>query len=128
MDAPQILQGLDARYRAGRRYQLVAPFVYASAIPGVGTIVVPAGFVTNFHSSPRALWWLFPPDDWAEAAVAHDHLYVTGLVSRLQADQVHRELLRHLGASAPRASAMYAGLRLGGWRAWNRYRRGGSDV
>lgn len=120
---PRILRGLRAEYRAGRRYELMAPFIYESAIAGVGTIVVPAQFVTNFHSTPRFLWPIFPPDDWAESATAHDWLYFAGLVTRAQADAVHRELLLLLGAPRWRANVMYAGLRVGGARAWSKYRR-----
>lgn len=122
MSAPQILTSLRVEYRAGRRYELIAPFVYESATAGVGTITVPAGFVTNFHSSPRLLWSIFPPDDWAQAAVAHDHLYATGFVTRAQADAVHREMLLLLGAPAWRARTMWLGLRAGGWKSWRDYR------
>lgn len=113
---PYIELPLHAEYRAGRRYELMAPFRYVSAVPGVGGVSAPAGEVTDFHSTPRALWWLLPPDDWAEAAVAHDLLCRTlasdlGRVTRLQADRVHRECLLYLGAPAWRARLMYAGLR-----------------
>lgn len=132
MPRPTIHQGLDARYVAGRRYKLVAPFVYESALEGVGVITVPKDFVTNFHSTPRVLWSVFPPDDWAESGVAHDFLYQfarvsaahgTRAITRRQADQVHRELLILLGAGERRANVMFAGLVIGGWKAWRDYRK-----
>jgi hypothetical protein len=121
---PTIHQGLQAVYRAGRRFELIADFEYESAIAGVGRFTCPKGMITDFHSVPRALWPIFPHDDWAESAVAHDWLYRRGGVTRKQADQTHREVLRFLGASAARAQAMYTGLRAWSWRAWNDYRNG----
>ena len=39
-------------------------------------IKVPKGFVFNGSSSPRFLWWLFPPyGDFFFAAIIHDYLY-----------------------------------------------------
>lgn len=122
MSAPAIRSSLDLRYLGGRRYRLLAPFTYESALPGVGTITVPAGAETDFHSVPRLLWWLFPPDDWAESGVLHDWLYRTGLTSRVQADAVHYEALRHCGAPVWRARLMWRALRLFGWIPWRRYR------
>lgn len=124
MSAPEIRSSLDLRYLGGRRYRLLAPFVYRSALPGVGSIAVPAGAETDFHSVPRLLWWLLPPDDWGESAVIHDHLYRTGLTTRAQADAIHAEALRHCGAPAWRAAIMWLALRAFGWIPWRRYRAG----
>ena len=128
MPPPYILKPLHAEYRAGRRYELMAPFVYVSAIPGVGTITVPEGRITDFHTVPWWLWSVLPPDDWAEAGVAHDELYLTGRsddgpVTQEQADLVHHECLIHIGAPIERADVMLEGLRLGGFVAWDAYRR-----
>lgn len=123
---PYILRSLHAEYRAGRTYELMAPFVYVSAI--VGQLTVPTGFITDFHSVARGLWNILPPDDWAEAAVAHDALYRFGKnddglsISRLEADQVHRECNIHVGAPKVRAEIMYRGLRLFSGGAWERRR------
>lgn len=39
-------------------------------------IKIPKGFVFNGSSSPRFLWWLFPPyGDFFFAAIIHDYLY-----------------------------------------------------
>jgi hypothetical protein len=134
--APAILAGSPLHLKklgaTGRKYELLEPFVYASAVPGVGSFVVPRGYVTDFHSIPWGLWNLLPPDDFAESAIAHDWLYEQGeivligggtvKITRLQADQVHAEILRLMGAPEWRVKAMYAGLRIGGWKAWGDYR------
>lgn len=42
-------------------------------------IRVPAGFVTDFASIPRAFWVVLPPTGkYGKAAVVHDYLYVMG--------------------------------------------------
>ena len=39
-------------------------------------IKIPKGFTFNGSSSPRLLWWLFPPyGDFFFAAIIHDYLY-----------------------------------------------------
>ena len=39
-------------------------------------IKIPKGFTFNGSSSPRFLWWLFPPyGDFFFAAIIHDYLY-----------------------------------------------------
>src|SRR6266850_4958854 len=39
-------------------------------------IIVPAGFVTDFASTPRAIWAVLPPvGQYQLAAVVHDFLY-----------------------------------------------------
>jgi hypothetical protein len=55
------------------------------------TIVVPAGFVTDFASTPRAIWAILPPvDRYQLAAVVHDFLYWDQGCSRQQADDLLR--------------------------------------
>jgi hypothetical protein len=87
------------------------------------TVTVPPGFITDFHSIPRGLWNILPPDDNPESAVVHDRLYARNGCTRKQADQVHAEVLRVLGAKEWKVKAMYAGLRIGGWKSWNKYRK-----
>src|SRR5579871_2652475 len=48
-------------------------YVYKPAYP---EIELEEGFRTDIMSSPRPLWWLFPPDDLHRAAAGvHDKLY-----------------------------------------------------
>jgi hypothetical protein len=56
-----------------------------------------------------------------EAAVIHDYLYATGLVSRRLADSVFQDALRSSGHARWRSSLMWLGVRLGGR---SRYRSG----
>lgn len=85
--------------------------------------IVPRGFVTDFASVPRGLWNIFPPfGRYSKAAVLHDWLYQTGKVARGEADRIFLECMKELGVPAWKRWAMYLGLRVGGWAAWNSYR------
>lgn len=86
---------------------------------GDKTITVPSGFVTDFASVPRPVWWLFPK--WAKygnAAVVHDWLYWSQAVSRKVADQAINEGMKDMDVSPVSRWLIYAALRLFGWKAW----------
>src|SRR5438132_13707846 len=54
-------------------------------------IVVPAGFVTDFASTPRAIWAVLPPTGrYQMAAIVHDFLYWDQSCTRDQADALLR--------------------------------------
>lgn len=93
-------------------WRLLAPFAFDSS--AVGVIEVPAGFVTNFCSVPRAplTAWLFG-DMGDRAGTLHDWLY-TSRLDRSTCDAVLYEAL--LADSVPRwrAWCMWQGVRLGG--------------
>jgi hypothetical protein len=90
-------------------------------------IEVPTGFVTDFASIPRFFWRVIgaPAEGkYRLAAVVHDYLYRTpGICMRNQADSVLREAMVVSGCSAFDVHAIYWGVRLGGWLAWNANRR-----
>ncbi len=93
------------------------------------TISVPPGVTTDFNSTPRVLWRIMPRDENPEAGTLHDRLYQRNGFPRAICDRLHREVLEVLDRDKPGCApawkrwAMYVGLRLGGWRAWNRYRK-----
>ena len=108
----KFLTTLDVRYIDGKVWQLLAPLLVTT---GDSVIRVPDGFITDFASVPRIplAFWLFG-NVGHRAAVVHDYLYVTAQVSRKQADEILRELLREEGAGSIRANLMYLGVRIGG--------------
>lgn len=85
-------------------------------------IVIPAGFVTDFASVPRLLWWLISPTDdtLAIPAIIHDLLYRTQWLTRRMSDEVMNMLMMHRKASPVARFFVYRALRLAGWVAWNR--------
>lgn len=106
----EFMTTLDVRMlpetEGGARWMLLAPLVYDSET--LGTVVVPAGFVTDFVS--------FEPlkDVGQRAAVVHDYLYSDHGTPRETADTVLREALLVVGVDAMLADAMYDAVRLFG--------------
>jgi len=127
----------------GRRWKLIRTFVYEVGSKGSDKkIEVPAGFVTDFASSPPAIWWLIPPwGKYGKAAILHDYLYLNHRylaqaqsfreeraagralnpkrVTREYADNVFREAMTVLGVAPWRVKLMYWGVRCFGWLAWH---------
>jgi len=87
------------------RWLLISPLLYESDI--AGTIVVPAGFTTDFASVPRlpVAFMLFG-DEAHPAATVHDYLYRCTRVSRATADKVFLEAMSVTGL---------------GWKRWPMY-------
>ena len=84
------------------------------------SIVVPAGFVTEFASVPRALWSeLSPADEHRLAAIVHDYLYWFQPCDREETDNLLMIVMTEGGVSDLRRGAVYAGVRLGSSDAWN---------
>ena len=85
---------------------------------------VPVGFVTDMTSVPRIFWSLYPPTGvYSLAAVLHDYLYYTGIVSRKDADGTFRRAMRVSGTGRLTRYPLYWGVRLGGWWAWRKHRK-----
>lgn len=99
------------------------------AFSGPLKIVVPNGFITDFASIPwgiRAFVHVF--EEHMRGAVIHDWLYYNGTVTRKQADQTFYHVMRSTGVSWHRARAMFSGVRVGGWAAWNNHRKRERDA
>lgn len=88
---------------------------------------VPAGTYTDGASIPRVLWSIVghPREtEIGQAACVHDVLYRSpqGL-TRKRCDEILIEGMQCLGASWMKRKAVYYGLRVGGFVAWNNYRK-----
>lgn len=84
------------------------------------SIIVPAGFVTDFASIPRSLWTsLSPVGEYKLAAVVHDYLYWFQPCEREEADNLLMIAMMEEGVSDLQRGAVYAGVRMGGMDAWN---------
>jgi hypothetical protein len=98
---------------------------------------VHTGFYTDGASIPRIFWTIIGDPFQKRVirpALGHDYLYWSGKamdgrngipekITRKQADRAFYEGLRNEGMRKSKALAMYWGVRLGGWRAWNDYRK-----
>ena len=85
---------------------------------------IPSGFYTDFASVPRIFWRILPPwDRYTPAAIVHDYRYYTNGLTRKQADAEFYRNARDLSTPLWQAVMLYLGVRIGGWVAWNKYRR-----
>ena len=100
-------------------FELVEPLTY---ITSYGYhITAPAGFNTDLESLPNIVRFVTPkggPVSWA--AVIHDWLYVSHLVSRAEADFIFYDCMRALHCSKAGAFIYWFGVRLGGFKGWQR--------
>jgi hypothetical protein len=80
---------------------------------------VPAGFVTDLASIPRAFRWLLQQNGGSRrAAVLHDYLYRNHLTTRAEADALFRKALKAEGVNPVGGFLYWAGVRIGGWTAY----------
>jgi hypothetical protein len=95
-------------------------------------ITVPVGFVTDFASIPRPMWTVIPPrGKYNRPAIVHDLLYhyapidpLTGeRCTQARADYILREACENCDDRFTQRWAIFLGLKLGGFVAWNNYRK-----
>lgn len=78
-------------------------------------IHVPAGYVTDLATVPRILWAIFPRDgEYAPAAIVHDYLYSSALISKRFADDIFNEASRECGTPTWRRLMMFTAVRIFG--------------
>jgi len=83
-------------------------------------VVVPAGFVTDFASTPRALRSVIPPTGrYQLAAVVHDFLYWDQACEREQADAIFRVAMAESNVKPFERDLMWQAVRRFGLSAWN---------
>ena len=83
-------------------------------------IVVPAGFVTDFASTPRALWSVIPPTGrYQLAAVVHDFLYWDQGCTREQADAIFRVAMAESNVKPFERDLMWQAVRRFGEAPWS---------
>lgn len=116
---------LDRYDKSGRPlWQLNDSYSYEIGVDT--TIVVPAGYITNFGTIPRLAYWIITPAEMREASVLHDFLCNEDFTlngsprysgfSRHVADVILYRHLRKLGIGYFRATAVYVAV-----RAWAYY-------
>ena len=83
------------------------------------SIDVLIGFMTDFASVPRPLWWLFPRwGKYGNAAVIHDWCYWEQKRSREESDRIFREAMEVLNVPKWKVLIIYYSVKLGGGPAW----------
>ncbi|WP_414682261.1 DUF1353 domain-containing protein [Longimicrobium sp.] len=88
------------------------------------SIVVPAGFVTDFASIPQAFQSLISPfGPYLLPSVVHDYLYWEQGCSRRQADRIFLLAMGEMQVPAAQRDAMYQAVARAGGRAWRQNAR-----
>lgn len=110
---------LKLEYIDGRNWKLIEAF---SFIDSTGTVYTsPEGSITNFASTPKFLWPVLPPTgEYGAAAVIHDFLVGSKIVSRDKADEIFLEMLVVLDVNPFKRWVLYRGVRIGTW--WSKLR------
>lgn len=116
--SPVTVADVDDRYS-----MLTEPLVWKIGKTG-RTIVVPAGFVTDYASIPPGVRaFIGKRGRHSRAAVVHDFLYWSQLCSRAQADNLMLIGMKEDDAGALRSWAIHTGVDLGGGFAWEANRK-----
>ena len=104
----------------GKSWYLREEFSYDVGSEGSGdTIKVPVGFVTDFASVPRPLWWLFPRwGKYGNGAVIHDYLYWDRGRSKRESDDIFLEAMIVLKVGWFTRTMLHQVLRWFGWSSW----------
>lgn len=84
------------------------------------SITVPRGFITDFASIPRPLWWLFPKwGKYGNAAVIHDWLYWNQNIPRKKADLILYKAMTTLDVDKLSKRLIYLAVRICGGCSWS---------
>ena len=136
--APIRVEALGPDYRT---WMVFDTFEYRLGSPdGPEYVRIEKGFITDFASIPRPLWWLWPPSQgpYLAAALIHDCMYKTGYVlnidtgekrfiERSEADDAMKEVMELCGTPWLTKRGIFRGVRLGGFMAWAKHRKADDD-
>ena len=116
--APRTYAFLD-----GQEFLLDQDFVWTIGSTTT-SIVVPAGFVTDYASIPPALRGILAKQGrYSRAALLHDFLYWSQLCTRAQSDNLLMIAMKESGVRWRDREAVYRGVDLGGGSAWRQNAR-----
>ena len=93
-------------------------FYYLDEVGAQTDVIIPEGFVTDFASTPKALYSFFPPIGiYNKAAMVHDFLYSKDcplIVERQIADKFFLQAMGVLGVAKWKRKIMFYAVRLFG--------------
>jgi len=103
--------------------ELYSPLKYYSDLVKK-EILVPTGFITDYGSIPKILHnVLSPTGKPTYGFVIHDYLYKEGMFSKNVSDDILDESMIILGVGWFKRKTIMAGLKVGGFVAWNKHRK-----
>jgi len=93
---------------------------------------VPKGYVTDWSSIPKIMWWMYPPNfsEARRAAVLHDYVYshLYWYFDKVFADQLLKTVMIFDGASDRTAFIFHKVVSLGGKGGWYYKHKRNSDM
>jgi len=109
----------------GKNWVIVKEFGYDVGEENSGeSINVPIGFITDFASVPRPLWWFTPKwGKYGNAAVIHDYCYWEQTYDRRRSDEIFREAMGVLKVGKTKTLLLYYAVKCFGSWAWKANRR-----
>lgn len=108
---------------------VISEFSYTSAKEGAMgkyqiTFTVPEGLYTDFASVPQIVWSVVCPiGRHTRAAVLHDYLYASQIITRKESDDIFWEAMVTDGCTAFEVIVMWGAVRLFGSFAWNKHKK-----
>lgn len=88
------------------------------------SIIVPEGFVTDFATIPRFLWFIYPRwGKYGNASVIHDYIYFKKMYSRKRCDEIFLEAMKVLKVSKFTRYAIYYSVRIFGFIYWGKEKK-----
>lgn len=83
------------------------------------TVVVPEGYVTNFGTIPKMMWWWVSPSQLGQAAIVHDYMcgesfdnkQIDSGFSRWVADAALYEIMERMGFGWPKRFLVWLAVR-----------------
>jgi len=112
------INALDVRTSDGHNVVVLRPFTFTRKD---GTVItVPAGTTSDGASTPYIIWNTLPPfGKYWMAAVLHDYLYRDSKFEKDFCDDTLAEAMDVLGVGYLDHFAIYEGVSLCGWHAFN---------
>jgi branched-subunit amino acid transport protein len=120
--SPIALPPISPLFRAtpdAKNFVLHSPMVYRIGTT-TDSLVIPAGFVTDFASIPQAFHsWLSPIGPTMLPAIVHDYLYWNQGCTKVEADRIFLHAMVETGVPLRQRRQIMAGLAIGGQSAYD---------
>ena len=96
-------------------------FYYIDGVGGQKDVIVPEGFVTDFASTPRLLYPIFPPIGiYNKAAMVHDYIYTSAIFPRKEADLFFLQAMQVLEVPKWKREMMFWAVRFFGGKRFGK--------
>jgi len=110
-----ILDHIDG---TSNKFIIISPFIYEN---DKYVIQFTPKLQSDGASVPKIFWNIFPPisGKYMEAAILHDILYASHILSKKEADKIFLEAMKDLGVSWWKRNVMYYAVKFFAIKAWD---------